>query len=108
MWTEGAETLKPSLDLVVYKYVEPMERIARLRRREAGRFGARIEPGGDMYEEHRAFISWAEGYESGGLDMRSGASEEAWMADLSCPVVRITGMSPTHEETAQVMAVLKA
>lgn len=53
-------------------------RIARLKKREKERFGSRIEPGGDMYQQHLEFIDWAKKYDTGGLNMRSKAKHDEW------------------------------
>lgn len=47
------------------------ERLERLKQRELERFGARIREGGDMFEEHTAFLEWATHYEKGDLEGRS-------------------------------------
>jgi hypothetical protein len=38
-------------------------RLQRLVKRQRDRFGQRIEVGGDMHDEHEAFIEWAGEYE---------------------------------------------
>lgn len=90
--------IKEELDLVIYKYLEPEERIRRLKKREKERFGKRIEPGNDMYENHRNFIQWAAAYETGGMEMRSIKSEESWMENLKCDTVRIDKEMSIAEE----------
>jgi adenylate kinase family enzyme len=64
-------------------------RMARLRTREAERYGHRIEPGGDMCEASRAFLAWAERYDAAGLEQRSLATHRAWMSTLSVPVLEL-------------------
>lgn len=55
-------------------------RLERLRTREKERFGARIEAGGDMFEEHNSFLEWASHYESGDLEGRSLPAERAFIS----------------------------
>lgn len=43
--------------------VPASERQARLLKRQQSTFGSRIERGGDLEEEHRAFIEWAAAYD---------------------------------------------
>jgi hypothetical protein len=50
--------------LVVFLRLDPALGMARLRRREAARFGARILPGGDMAATSAAFIAWAATYDT--------------------------------------------
>lgn len=99
--------LVPQLDLVIYLYVEKEIRIMRLKTRERKNFGSRIDPGNDMYENHKEFIEWASSYEDGGMDMRSRMSEEAWIGRLKCPVLRIDGEVEIGEEVGMVERVLK-
>ena len=94
--------LIPQLDLVIYLYVEKEIRIKRLKIRERDRFGCRIDPGNDMFDNHRIFIDWASSYDDGGMDMRSRQSEEAWMKKLKCRVVRINGEMGVGEEVEMV------
>lgn len=90
--------IREDLDVAVYKYVRREERIRRLKARERERFGNRIAPGNDMHENHRAFIEWARGYEEGGLEMRSRASEEKWMSHLTCRIIRLETEMDIAEE----------
>ncbi len=94
--------LIPQLELVIYLYVEKEIRIERLKDRERKNFGSRIDPGNDMYENHREFIEWASSYEDGGMDMRSRMSEEAWVGKLKCRVLRIEGEMGVNEEVGIV------
>src|SRR5438874_6737147 len=61
----------PLFELVVFLWIPPDVRIARLHQREHGRFGERILPGRDMYEQSQQVFAWAASYEEGGLDIRS-------------------------------------
>lgn len=89
------DRLVPQFRMVAFLRVPTEVRIARLKVREARRFGAVIEPGGWRHEESQAFIAWAAGYDSGALPGRSLLRHEAWLADLPCPVVRLDGTWPT-------------
>jgi len=71
-------------------------RIERLRAREREHFGNRIDPGGDMYENHKEFIEWAASYDEGGTDMRSKAKHDEWQKLLLCPVVSVDGSLPVE------------
>ena len=66
-------------------------RIERLRQREKARFGSRIDPGGDMYEQHLAFIEWAKTYDTGGMEHRSKMRHDAWEKTLPCEIVYLNG-----------------
>jgi adenylate kinase family enzyme len=90
------DPLIPRFRLVVFLRAPTDIRVARLRMREAQRFGAAIEPGGLRRDESQAFIAWAAGYETGALQGRSLRRHEAWLADLPCPVLRLDGTQPTN------------
>lgn len=94
----------PMLDLVVYLSIPPGIRLERLHAREQARFGARLEPGGDMHAEHLAFMAWARDYDEGDLDIRSRASHARWLELPDCPVLRIEGDLPTEERVRSVSA----
>jgi hypothetical protein len=67
-------------------------RLQRLRGREATHFGAdAVAQGGWRHEETESFVEWASRYEAGDREGRSLSKDEAWLAGLPCPVVRIDG-----------------
>lgn len=66
-------------------------RIERLKRREYECFGARIEIGGDMYEDHQAFLAWAAAYDGGDTNMRSKAKHDEWQKRLKCKQIILDG-----------------
>lgn len=102
--TGWGDFLIPEFDLVVFLALPPLIRMERLRRRECQRNGERILEGGDLHQQHRAFMTWAEGYDQGGLEMRSRATHEAWMATLACPVLRLEGDLELDGKVARVLA----
>jgi len=85
------------LDIAVFVKTPTDVRLKRLVKREAHRHGQRICPGGDMYNTHQKFIEYAAGYDNGGLDMRSLASQEDWAKTLPCPVVYVDGRDDFRE-----------
>jgi adenylate kinase family enzyme len=101
--TKWATPLEPCYDLVVFLRLEPSVRMARLRRREAKRFGARILPGGDMAATNAAFIAWAEAYDTAGSLRRGLATHEAWLADQPAPVLRLDSAAPVLDLVGAVL-----
>lgn len=102
--TRWGDFLIPEFDLVVFLALPPEIRMERLRCRERQRYADRIREGGDLHEPHRAFMAWAEGYDRGGPEMRSRISHEAWMATLTCPLLRLEGDLELGEKVARVLA----
>lgn len=92
--TEWGDRFIPRFDLVIYVFTPTPIRIQRLHEREYRRFGDRILPGGDMHEEHLAFIEWAGQYDTGGMDMRSAPHHREWLKRMACPVIKTDGTDP--------------
>ena len=80
------DSVIPLFNLVIFLYLDSVTRMERIREREAQRFGKRIEPGGDMYRQHRSFMRWASGYDNARPPMRSLEYHALWMQQLTCPV----------------------
>ena len=72
----------PLFDLAVYLTANPEIRMARIHQRELDNFGERILEGGDMYEEHRRFIS---------DDYPNRQKHLEWLEELPCKVIRLDG-----------------
>ena len=89
---------------MVFLSLDAPTRLARLRRREAARHGARIEPGGDLAAVHATFMAWATAYDGAGLHQRSWMQQESWLADLPCPVLRLDSRQPVEALAAAVLA----
>jgi len=82
----------PFFDLVVFVTTPRELRLQRLHGREAAHFGAdAIAQGGWRHEETESFVEWAAHYEAGDREGRSLPKDEAWLAGLPCPVVRVDG-----------------
>ena len=97
------DSLMPRFSLAVFVYLDPKIRMQRLWQRERERYGARIDPGGDMYRIHRDFIEWASAYDSAGMDMRSLKIHEWWVGRLNCPVARLNGSDPIEILSTKVI-----
>ena len=100
------DTLVADADLIVFVYTPTPVRMQRLAKREAHRHGARIQPGGDMHEDHLAFRDWAAGYDEPGFAGRSLAEHERWIAAQSLPVIRLDGEQETDILTQMVMGAI--
>ena len=97
----------PLLDLVVFLRVPTAVRLARLRAREARHFGAdAVAPGGWRHAETEDFIAWASHYDDGSREGRNLIRHEAWLASLTCPVIRLDGRRPLSDLVGEVVAAL--
>jgi len=94
----------PKFELVVYLWIPHALRMARLGKREVERYGeTELKRGGAMHAASNAFLEWADGYDEGGLDMRSYARHEQWLADLPCKFLRLEGDLSVAERVEAVL-----
>jgi adenylate kinase family enzyme len=93
----------PQFELVVFLWVPPAVRLARLRARERQRYGAAVEPGGPLRKRFEAFMAWAAGYDEG-LDVpeRCRQLHEQWLAALPCPVLRLEDAASVEERLERI------
>jgi adenylate kinase family enzyme len=91
-------------DLVIFLYVPEDVRMARLKKRETGRFGKdAIEPGGYFHDDHNEFMDWAGSYDREDFDGRSKAMHEELLESFACPVLRLEGDSSADENLLSVL-----
>jgi hypothetical protein len=102
------DPLIPRFAQVVFLTAPTELRLARLAARERARFGAAIDEGGDAHAQHLDFMAYAAGYDAGhfsrSMSGRYRARHEAWLARLTCTVVRLDGARPTDELVDAVLA----
>jgi hypothetical protein len=101
--TKWASSLESHFDLVVFLRLDPTIRMKRLRKREMERWGARIQPGGDMAAINAAFLTLAEAYDTAGSLRRGLVTHEAWLADQPAPVLRLDSAAPVDDLVAAVL-----
>ena len=104
---EWAKPIELLYDLVVFLRLDPAVRMERLRRRDAARYGKRIEAGGDMAAASADFFRWAEAYDVAGLEQRSLALHESWLATLKVPVLRLDSAAPLQDLVLAVLSRLQ-
>jgi len=83
-------------DLVIYLDVPADIRMKRIRARAFEKFGNRILPGGDMYEQEEAFFKRAE--------TRNADPILDWVKNLSCRTVFLDGIRPIEENVKNIIA----
>jgi adenylate kinase family enzyme len=91
------DALVSEFTLAVYLRIDPELRMQRLLARERERYGARVEVGGDMYEQSQTFIEWARRYDTAGFEQRSHMVHQFWMKSLPCKLLRIEYDAPSNE-----------
>lgn len=105
--TDWGDALMPRFTLAVRVETDTPTRLARIREREYRKFGERILPNGDMHETHMNFLTWAAGYDDGGLDTRSRAKHDAWERMLQCPILRVDGTDEVGQNVEKVRRALE-
>ena len=97
------DLLLARFSLAVFLHLPQATRMRRLREREMCRYGARIEAGGDMRQQHLDFLVWAESYDSARAPIRSRDLHTKWMRRLACPVLELDSTSPVEELCDRVL-----
>lgn len=90
------EPLVGRFDAVVYRWLPADVRLARIRQREAERYGIeRISPGGDLHTVFEKFLSWAKQYDTAPPEkLRSRTAEQQWLQQQSLPIIYSTDDLP--------------
>jgi adenylate kinase family enzyme len=101
-----AATLEAFYDLIVFLRLDPVTRMERLVSREIARYGARIEPGGDMADHHAEFLAWAAAYDTAGAEQRSLIAHERWLAVQKAPVLKLDCSMPIQSLVSEVVSKL--
>ncbi len=81
-------------------------RMERLKQRELARYGDRVLPGGDMYDQSQAFLAWAAAYDDGAPPIRSKAMHDLWQQQLPCPLLTLNSTRPVAELVDAVLEAL--
>lgn len=87
------------IDIAFWIQAPLEERLKRIQSREERRFGARVLPGGDMYDQQKEFRKMVEG--------RDPKSLEESAAKLSCPIIPIDGMLPLEQKLERILSILQ-
>lgn len=104
--TDWGDVLIPYITLAIRIELDSAVRITRLMQREKERYGTRIEPGGDMYQQHLEFFEWAKSYDNGGMNMRSKTKHDEWQKLLTCELLCLDGIDTMADNFAKIEQVL--
>lgn len=84
--------------IVLMQVPKPI-RLARVRQRSRARFGARIDAGGDLYEQEQRFFRMVEG--------RREDLVTNWLQKISLPTLCVDGTLPLQENIAKIQKFLQ-
>ena len=86
-------------DLVVYLEVPQEIRMKRIRQRAFDKFGDRVLPGGDMYEQEEKFFAFAK--------KRTPEKIESWLDTLLCKVLYLDGTNDIEDNVGRIIAEMR-
>ena len=92
----------PFFEMMVHLVADAQVRVERVHKRELGWFGARVEKGGDMYEDHLRYLENVAAYDREG-GSTSYAVHKAWADSMTCPVLTLDGAQEV-EKNARIIA----
>lgn len=87
------------LDIAFWLQTPLHTRLERIRRREENRFGARVLPGGDMYEQQLAFREL--------VQSRDPEIIRMYASRLPCPVIRLDGTKSAAANVCKIIERIK-
>ncbi|CAM2934779.1 AAA family ATPase [Deinococcus radiodurans] len=103
------DPLMAEFDAVIFVTLPTPLRLERTRQRERARFGAQLDEGGAMHRRQLDFMAWSAGDDDPASSVgRSRLVHEAWLARLSCPVVRVDNAGTQADTLGEVLARLSA
>lgn len=103
-----ADSLKQKVSLFIYINLDKEIRIKRIQEREQNRFGSRILPGGDLYEQHISFLQWVSDYENNPETQRSRRQHLLWLEDVKAPILKVTDELSIEELLALVKPFIRS
>ena len=92
------DRLIASLDHIVLIEVPKQIRSRRVRDRSYQKFGDRVLPGGDLYDQESRWFALT--------DSRTEAYVTDWLETVDCPVIRIDGTLPAQENADYLVSVM--
>lgn len=96
----------PYFDLVIFLWIPPNIRMARLEEREKIRYGDEIEPEGPMHQKSLEFLDWASGYDEGDMSTRSKKLHDEWLKKIPCKVLKLEGNYELEEKVKRVITLI--
>ncbi len=93
------EDILSAIDIVFILEVPGEERVKRVQQREELRFGSRVMPGGDMYEQQKEFRDI--------IANKSNESVEESASKIQCRKVRLDGTKSIDHNVGVIMSMLE-
>ena len=94
------EFIYPFFQYVVLIDVPRDIRMRRVKNRSFQKFGNRMLPGGDLYEQEEKFFDL--------VKSRAENTVEEWVQSLSCPIIRVDGTKPIEENVKFIIEQIRS
>lgn len=89
------DTIYPFFQSIVMIDVAKDIRLQRVKNRSYQKFGNRMLPDGDLYEQEKRFFDFVES--------RSENTVEEWVKTINCPIIRVDGTKPIEENISYII-----
>ena len=89
------EAIYPFFQCIVLIDVPKDIRFRRVKNRSYQKFGNRMLPGGDLYEQEKRFLDLVES--------RSENTVEEWLNTINCPIIRVDGSKPVEVNISYIL-----
>lgn len=96
-----------SFDLAIFIRLENKLRMERLKNRETMRYGEKLITDKKIQQNSKAFLEWADQYESPNFDGRSLKIHKNWMELLNCKTLTIDGEEELNDKIETVLSRIK-
>ncbi len=89
------ETIYPFFQYIVMIDVPKDIRLQRVKNRSYQKFGSRMLPDGDLYEQEKRFFDFVES--------RAENTVEEWVNTTNCPIIRVDGTESIEENMSYII-----
>lgn len=89
------ETVYPFFQYVILLKVPKKIRLQRVKNRSYEKFGKRMLPGGDLYEQEKHFFEL--------VKSKSEDAVDEWARSLNCPMIQVDGTKPVKETVDMIV-----
>lgn len=89
------DSIYPFFQHIVVIDVPKDIRLQRVKNRSYQKFGNRMLPNGDLYEQEKRFFDFVE--------TRSENTVEEWVNTINCPIIRVDGTKPIEENISCII-----
>lgn len=103
-WGKEWET---AFDLAIFIRLDNTERMERLKKREAERYGEKLLTDQRIQQSSKAFLEWAGQYENPNFDGRTLKVHNDWIELLDCKVLKLDGGNELDDNMKKVLTEIK-